>query len=232
VKHLISVCTLCSALLFCASIPCRAGVIDFSNDGLNDISSDISLFDPSTIPGIDTIIGIKSFFDVYNGTTGFFLEEEYCSTTAECEDLGYPSDTPINEILVTGTVPGATGTIDGTGNSAPLVAITLSGPLTGTSFANPPSPPPYFTGYDSVPVSSIAVNPQLLAALGLSPSTTFSLTVDDVNIGGQNGNYTTTQSADLDLSTGSVPEPGSWLLVTSGILLTVVAARRRSRVRQ
>jgi hypothetical protein len=232
-KHLLSVSALCSGLLFCASaIPCRAGTIDFFNDGTGSTGSDISLDSSSTIPGVDTVIGILTDFNFYNfgsGNVSGFFQEAYCSTTIECADLGISGSPAINTIYVTGTVTadGITDSIGGTGNSVPLIAIALSGPITGTSSLTSP----FFTGYGALSVSSITVNPLLLSDLGLTGAT-FSLTAADVNIGGGAGNYTVTQSASLDLSTSSTPEPGSWLLMATAMSLAVFAARVKFRVRQ
>jgi hypothetical protein len=240
-RHLLPISAFCSALLFCASaIPCQAGVvIDFSNDGVSSTGSDISLASGSTIPSTspddDTVIGILTNFDLYNfgsGNVSGFFNESFCLTTPECMDLGISGGPALDTIYVTGTITalGITGSVGGTGDSAPLIAITLSGPLTGTSF----STSPFFTGYGPLDVSSIAVNPLLLADLGLTGAT-LSLAAADVNIGGSDGNYTITQSAAIELSTtSSTPEPGSWLLMTLGISLMIVfvAARRSSRAGQ
>jgi hypothetical protein len=228
-------------VLFCgSSIPCHAGTIDFSNDGSSATGSDISLFSPSTIPSTapndDTVIGILTNFNFYNfgsGNVSGFFNESYCSTTTECMDLGISGSPAINTIYVTGTIPALsnlTGSIGGTGNSAPLIAILLSGPLAGTSSLTSP----FFTGYALPTVSSIVVNPLLASDLGLTGAN-FSLAAADVNIGGSAGNYTVTQSAALDLTTTSgTPEPAAWLLTTLGISSMVFfrARRKSSRVRQ
>jgi hypothetical protein len=147
-------------------------------------------------------------------------------------DLGISGSPNTNTIYVTGTISamGITGSIGGTGNSEPLIAIQLSGSLTGTSSLTSP----YFTGYVLPTVSSIVVNPLLLSNLSLTGAM-FTLDTADVNIGGSAGNYTVTQSAALDLTTVSgTPEPASWLLMTLGISSMVFFRGRRksSRVRQ
>jgi hypothetical protein len=226
--------------MFCSSaILCHAGTIDFSNDGTSAVGSDISLASPSTIPSTtpndDTVIGILTDFDLYNfgsGNVAGFFNESYCSTTTECMDLGISGSPATNTIYVTGTISalGITGSIGGTGNSSPLIAILLSGPLTGTSSLTSP----FFTGYALPTVSSIVVNPLLVSDLGLTGAT-FSLSAVDVNIGGSAGNYTVTQSAAIDLTTVSgTPEPASWLLTTLGISSIVFfgARRKSSRFRQ
>jgi hypothetical protein len=85
-------------------------------------------------------------------------------------------------------------------------------------------------------VSSVTVNSALLTALGASGATPALTGMTNVESGGGGGSYTVTSSATLDLGgpvvnpLGTVPEPGTWLMMAVGMsLIVLVVARRSSR---
>lgn len=236
-KHSLSVSAFCSALLFCVSaIPCRAGTIDLLNT-TDAGTSDISIAPGSTVPSppADTVIGLTDNFaseiisvgGPMDGPETNFLNEYYCGTAAQCTDAGIPQ-ADLGDILVTGTLAGVTAS----SFTAPLVQIDLTGALTGNTTTAPPSANNSFTLiFPTGLVGTITVNPAVLSALGLSPSTIFSLTVlANVDTGGGGGSYNAPiQTAEIKLTTvsGTTPEPSTWLLTTLGVSLIVIAARRR-----
>lgn len=76
-------------------------------------------------------------------------------------------------------------------------------------------------------ITSISVAPALLADLGLSSSTPFTLTALTTTgqpVGTTGNNYVE-NTASLILAS-PVPEPGSWMLMISGLALTIYGARK------
>jgi hypothetical protein len=224
-KHLVSVSTFCLALLFCVSaIPSHAATIEIEFNGATTGTTDVSLGAGSTVGAIEAVynvsVVIQNTPNDAGTTTGIFLNETYCSTTAECNGFGIPTPS-INTLYVTGSLLG----VNSTGFSGALVAITFSSPLTGTETN---SGQDFSLNFPTGLVTGITVNPTLLTTLGLS-SPTFSLAaLTNVETGG-GGSYTTAVSNSLELSTASAtPEPGTWVMMTLGISLIVLAVRKRS----
>ena len=222
-KQLFAVSTFYSALLFCGfALPCSAEIVFTNTNGTG--TSDVSV--SGTIPGANdtvtyltsilnqiTITGVPSGNGTYNQS--LYLTETYCATGSnEC----VAGETP-NVIYVTGTI-GALS-IFNTSFSNALLAITLSGPLTGSTTSGG-----LFTLTSPTSVSSISVNSTFAADLGLTNPVTL-ISAANVNNGG-NGSYTVIQQAEVDLNTDVVPEPGTWLLMTLGISLMAFTARKRS----
>jgi hypothetical protein len=78
-------------------------------------------------------------------------------------------------------------------------------------------------------ITSISLAPALLADLGLSSSTPLTLTALTTTgqpVGASGNNYVE-NTASLVLS-APVPEPGSWMLMISGLALTICGTRKKS----
>ncbi len=209
--------------------------MDFSNPGGTG-TSDISTTPGTT--GTNTVVSLNirlTELDVSgaasdNGTfTGLTLSEYYCSTAAQCLSLNVSGLAP-NTIYVVGSALGVEGDLSGP-NTPPLVSILLSGPLTGTVATSPT-----FSLIFPTDVSSVTVNSGLLTALGASGASPTLTGMTNVETGGGGGSYTVTGSATLDLGSpvvttfGTVPEPGTWLMMAVGMsLIVLVVARRSSR---
>jgi PEP-CTERM motif len=235
-KQLFTLSTLCSALFVLGSAaPGNAEIVlDFSTAGGG--TSDISTT-PGTIGGNpNTVVSLHVQFNTLavsgaasdNGTaTGLTLDEYYCATSSDCTSIGAFGLLPGN-IYVTGTALGVTGSLSGV-NTPPLVTIALSGALTGNVGTSPT-----FSLIFPTDVSSVTVNPGLLAALGATGATPALTAMTNVESGGGGGSYTVTSSATLDLggpvvtTFGTVPEPGTWLMMAVGMSLIVLAVARKS----
>ncbi len=238
-KHLFSVPKVSSAILSVSAtalflvgsvIPAHAAVIiEFEDSGLfgnsiltgGDITTDITKIgatDPVTgfvnVP-FNTLI--VSGAPSNNGTyIPIFEQENFNATT--------------NVLTLSGTINGCStpsncANLPGLLTSSNLVTIQFSTGLTanttgGTTISlNEPAP---------ASITSITVAPALLADLGISSSTAFTLTALTTTgqpVGTTGNNYVE-NTASLVLG-AAVPEPGSWMLMISGLGLTIYGARKR-----
>lgn len=220
-KNLLTVVILPSFLMLCGfAAPCNAEIL-FSYDSGGG-TSDISI--SGAIPGAgDTVTYLTDIFHTLtaaglpsdNGTyAGLYLVETYCTTGSNECIFGEAPDV----IYLTGDIAGLG--ISDNSFSNPILAITLSSPLTGTS-----TPGGTFILNIPTSVSSVYVDPIFLADFGFI--TTPPLTgLTGVFAGGGGGNYTTVVSASLNVD--DAPEPGSWILMTLGASSIVFLARRKS----
>lgn len=239
-KHLFSVPKVSSAILSVSAtalflvgsvIPAHAAVIiEFEDSGLfgnsiltgGDITTNSGLIGPN-----DPITGfvnvpfntlIVSGAPANNGTyIPIFEQENFNATT--------------NVLTLSGTINGCStpsncANLPGLLTSSNLVTIQFSTDLTANTTGgaseslNEPAP---------LTITSIIVSPTLLADLGLSSSTPFTLTA--LTAVGQSVGSTNNfveNGATLLLTSGAVPEPNTWMLIISGLALMIYGARKKS----
>jgi hypothetical protein len=229
---MLSASALCAGMLFLgAATPAHAALIEFEDSSLfgnsiltgGDVTTDITMIglnDPITgfvnVP-FNTLI--VSGAPSNNGTYIPIFEQENFNATTDV-------------LTLSGTINGCStpsncSNLPGLTTLTNLVTIHFSTDLTAnttggsTLTLNEPSP---------ASITSITVASALLADLGLSPSTAFTLTA--LTASGQpvgtSGNNYVENAASLTLSTVA-PEPGSWILMMGGLALTIYGGRRRSK---
>ncbi|HWE50049.1 MAG TPA: hypothetical protein VG273_09685 [Bryobacteraceae bacterium] len=230
-KRLVSASALCSALLLLGSaVPVHASlIIEFEDSSLfgnslltgGDITTDITqigAFDPITgfvnVP-LNTLI--VSGAPANNGTyIPLFEQENYNATT--------------HVLTVSGTVNGCStpsncSNLPGLATMSDLFTIQFSTGLTantsgGTTISlNMPS---------AASITSITVSPTLLADLGLSSTTPFTLLAltSSGQPVGESGNNYVLNAGSITLTTAA-PEPAAWMLMGLGLVLTVCVAPRK-----
>jgi hypothetical protein len=212
-----------------SAIPVHASIIvEFEDSSLfgnsiltgGDITTDIT-----KIGATDPITGfvnvpfntlIVSGAPANNGTYIPIFEQENFNTTTDV-------------LTLSGTINGCStpsncANLPGLLTLTNLVTIQFSTGLTanttgGTTISlNEPAP---------ASITSITLAPALLADLGLTSSTPFTLTALTTTgqpVGNSGDNYVE-NTASLILS-APVPEPGSWMMMISGLALTVYGARK------
>jgi len=217
-KHILSASTLCAAILFLGSaIQSHAATIEFLSSspggdlttaGVGSAATVLGIGSPSPdAPEIFDTLMIFNDGSVNGNYTPIYLKEIYNSTT--------------DTLTVSGTLNPYFANLSTTTNLVTIVfsSAGLTANATSSNVAlNFPTD-----------VVSITLGTTFASDLGLptslSPVDLLGLT-DVGQSNGDTGNYDIT-SASLVLDSNA-PEPGSWLLMTLGSALIVLAARRRS----
>lgn len=132
----------------------------------------------------------------------------------------------LNTVTDVLTLTGSIAGLPGLAASSPLVSIQLSSGLTANTSTSASS----LNMPSAASITSITISSTLLADLGLSglPATLTALTDIGQSCCADGGNYVS-KNASLALTLNSVPEPGSVLLVLTGLLgLVGLALRKRT----
>lgn len=212
-KWSISASALCAALLFMGSaVPGQATTLSFTSALTGgDITTSFPLGANDPVTGLvdvpfDTLV--VSGAPANNGTYApLFLQLNLNTTT--------------DVLSLSGSIAG----LSGLAAPSTLVSIQLSSGLTANTSTSASS----LNLPSSASITSITISSVLLADLGLTgvPATLTGLTDIGQSCCADGGNYVST-SGSLVLTMNAVPEPGSLLLVLSGLFLSGLALRKRT----
>jgi hypothetical protein len=195
-----------------------ATIIDFRNGSA--VAGGSITFDGSNVFGNNLPIAMVEILGAptNNGTyevTGAIVNSGTPSGTAG--DLDFNSQTGV--VTLSGCIAGlGVGLTSGGVCTEP--APLLSGTLTGFN-VNGPRGLVDFTGFDTK-------SSQLLTAIGLSPTTPFSMDSFQLLTGSLTANGVPVTSVSTDLRNTAVPEPATMMLLGTGLLAAFKARRRQA----
>jgi len=209
------------ALVAISSPAFAATIIDFRNAGA--LAGGTITYNGTDVFGSNLPIGNVEIFGAPLNNNVFDIDGAVSQPPNAVGDGNYGSldfNTATDVVTLTGCIPGLGVGIGPNGACTPVAL--LSGTTTGFTITNTPGGSRLeFSGFDTK-------NPDLLTAIGLSPTTPFIIDTFALLTGTLSANGGPVQSISHDVRNVAVPEPATMMLLGTGLLAAFRARRRQA----